>query len=96
MQEPKVHIVYRNSKLQPVADELYDLTEYALMVKNDLVRLITDIEDLTYAATNGLPKSEWEDSIWAKFSVIKHKLLDKAGEMQRLPANLVYGGDDDG
>lgn len=96
MNEPKVHVVYRNSKLMPVADEMYDLAEYTEMIKNDLIRLISDTEDLVYAATNGIPKSDWEDSVWSKFSCIKHKLLDKAGEISRLPNNLVYGGDENG
>lgn len=96
MKEPKVHIVYRNAKLLPVADEMYGLSEYSSMIKNDLIRIISDIEDMTYAATGGLSKSEWDDAVWSKFNIIKHKLLDKAGEIERLPVNLMYGGEADG
>lgn len=96
MHEPKVHIVYRNAKLVPVADEVYSLTEYVGMVRNDLLRLISDVEDLAYVATGGTVKAEWDDSVWSKFCLIKHKLLDKAGEMERLPQNLICEGDANG
>ena len=99
MEEKKnlsVHIVYRNEKLMPVSDYMYSLDEYTQMIRNDMMRMITDVEDLVYEATGGLPKEKWADETWARFAKIKHKLLDKAGEVGRLPQCIVYGGVGDG
>jgi len=57
------------------------------MVRADLLRLITDVEDLVYQANGNKPKNEWTDESWAAFCRIKHKLLDKAGDIGRLPDN---------
>lgn len=91
-----VHITHRNSKLQPVADELFTLDEYSAILSNDLLRMITDVEDIIYCATNGSQKEDWTDDVWGKFSRLKHKMLDEAGALKRLPENLVCGGDDNG
>lgn len=58
------------------------------MVRADLLRLITDVEDLVYRANGNKPKDEWSDESWADFCRIKHKLLDKAGDVGRLPDNI--------
>ena len=55
------------------------------MIRADLLRVITDVEDLVYLLNDNKPKSEWSDESWAAFCRIKHKLLDKAGDIGRLP-----------
>ena len=91
-----VHITHRNSKLQPVADEYYRLDEYAVLLGNDILRMISDVEDLIYTTTGGVQRDEWPDEIWSKYSRLKHKMLDAAGSVKRLPDNLVKGGGGDG
>lgn len=91
-----VHITHRNSKLQPVADEMFTLDEYTALVCNDILRMITDVEDIIYSATGGVQKEDWPDEVWGKFSRLKHKMLDEAGSVKRLPENLIYGGDEHG
>ena len=59
------------------------------MLRADLLRLVTDVEDLAYIACDNNDKSEWPDEIWAAFCKIKHKLLDKAGDIGRLPENIM-------
>ena len=88
-----VHITHRNSKLQPVADELFTLDEYTALVGNDILRMISDVEDIIYSASGGRQRDEWSDEVWGKFSRLKHKMLDEAGAIRRLPENLIYGGD---
>ena len=34
------------------------------------------------------PCHEWTDESWARYSRIKHKLLDKAGDIGRLPDTI--------
>ena len=87
-QELGVKITYRNEKLEPVYERAYSLEDYTDMLRADLLRLISDVEDLVYVATDNKTKDEWSDSLWAAFYRIKHKLLDKAGDIGRLPANL--------
>ena len=84
-----VNIVYKNSKLETVCDKTYTLKEYTEMLHTDLLRLISDIEDMAYKFNDGKPKSEWTDDSWSMFCCIKHKLLDKAGEIERLPENII-------
>lgn len=91
-----VHITYRNERLEPVADYLYSLDEYTQMLRNDQVRMISDMEDMVYEATGGKSKEDWDDDVWAKFERVKHKILDKANEIARLPSTLLVGGDTDG
>lgn len=83
-----VHLTYRNVDKEPVADYLYGLGEYTQIMKNDQMKMISDVEDLVYEATKGLPRNEWPDEVWGRFSKLKHKLLDKANEIARQPDNL--------
>ena len=43
------------------------------MIRADLLRVITDVEDLVYLLNNSKPKNEWSDESWAAFCRIKHK-----------------------
>lgn len=72
---------------------MYALNDYTDMMRNDLLRVITDIEDAFYIATGNKGKDEWSDEVWGAFTRIKHKLLDKAGDIGRLTNNLVESGD---
>lgn len=58
------------------------------MIRADLLRLITDVEDMAYRFNDNKPKEEWSDESWADFCRIKHKILDKAGDIGRLPDNI--------
>lgn len=84
-----VKVEYRNAKMDVVSEKTYPLAIYTGMIEADLLRLITDIEDLCYEVNGNRVKDEWSDETWAAFCKIKHKLLDKAGEIGRLPDNLV-------
>lgn len=65
------------------------------MLSLDLKRIITDVEDLVYALNGDCSKEEWSDETLAAFNKIKHKILDKAGEIGRLPENI-FDADEDG
>ena len=83
-----VKVVYRNNQMEAVYEKEYTLRDYCDMLREDLLRLITDVEDLAYRANDGKCKEEWSDSTWEIFGKIKHKILDKAGDIGRLPQNL--------
>lgn len=78
-----VPVVYRNERQEPIYSKVYSLEEYTAMIRADLLRLISDVEDMAYEANDNKSKSEWSDSTWAAFCRIKHKQLDKAGEIGR-------------
>jgi len=84
-----VQVVYRNKNLDPVYSKTYTLQEYTDMLKTDLMRLITDVENLCYTVNGNKTKEEWSEETFQAFVKIKHKLLDKAGEIKRIPENIV-------
>ena len=84
-----VRVTYRNKDMEPRYSKVYTLKEYTEELRGDLQRLVTDVENLCYAANGNKAREEWSDETFAMFSRIKHKLLDKAGDIGRLPENLV-------
>lgn len=85
-----VRITYRDKDLQPTYTKTYSLGEYADNMRADLQGLVGEVETLGYMANKNKPKEEWSDESFAVFSRVKHKLLDKAGEIGRLPANINF------
>ena len=86
-----VKITYRNAKLDPISTQIYPIEDYTAMLRNDLLRLITDIEDAFYIASGDKSREEWPDDVWSAYLRIKHKILDKAGDIGRLPRNIIIG-----
>jgi len=41
-----------------------------------------------YAMNGNKQKADWSDESWSAFCRIKHKLLDKAGDIGRLPETI--------
>lgn len=84
-----VKVTYRNREMEQLYTKTYSLQEYTEMLRVDLMRLVTDIEDLCYTVNGGKDKEEWSDETFTAFNKIKHKLLDKAGDIGRIPENMV-------
>lgn len=74
--------------MQPTYSKVYSLCEYTESLCSDLQHIISDVEDLCYAANQNKAREEWSDETFSAFCKIKHKLLDKAGEIRRIPENL--------
>lgn len=85
----KVNLEYRDREMNIVSQKECGLEDYAELLKNGIVRLILDVEDLTYKATDGQSKTEWDDEVSSSFYRLRHKLLDMAGEIGRIPQNLL-------
>lgn len=88
-----VKVTYRNARLEPVSTQLYALEDYTDMLRNDLLKIISDMEDSFYIACGNKHRDEWPDELWSSFTRIKHKILDKAGDIGRLPDNIVKAGE---
>ena len=84
----KVELEYRNKDLTVVSQRECDLTDYSEILKNSILRLILEAEDLAYKATDGKSKDEWDDDVSASFNRLRHKVLDIANEVGRIPKNL--------
>jgi len=89
IQEIGVRVTYKDKDMRPIYTKTYPICEYTDMLRQDLHRLITDVENLCYVANENKSKADWSDETFEEFSRIKHKLLDKAGEIGRLPQNIV-------
>ena len=84
-----VKVTYRDKNMNPTYSKTYTLNEYTEMLRTDLLKLVTDVENLCYSANGNKPKEEWSDETFSGFCLIKHKLLDKAGDIGRIPDNVV-------
>jgi hypothetical protein len=84
----RTQVTYKNRDLKTISKCEYALKDYTDMLSLDLKRIITDIEDLLYMATGGKSKADWQELELLAFEKIKHKILDKAGEIGRLPENI--------
>ena len=91
MNDFKVNIEYKDKKLQTVNERTYEFSEYVEMIQLELMRVIMDIEDAFYQM-QGKPKEEWDNAILASFQKIRHKLLDQANAIKRLPSTLNFRG----
>ena len=84
-----VHIVYRNDRMEVVDQKDYTLEAYTEMIRASLFQIVSDVEELAYEANDNKPREQWMDETWRLFSRIKHRLLDHAGDIGRLP-DTVY------
>ena len=50
------------------------------------------MEDAFYNFEDGKPQEEWDEKARAQFQKIRHKLLDQANAVKRLPSHLRYKG----
>lgn len=89
MQEDlRVKVTYRNEKMEPVITKEYTLDCYTSSMKYELMRIITDVEDALYIAQDNKQKEDWDENVLKAFVRIRHKLLDEANAIERLPQGL--------
>lgn len=91
MSDWTVKIEYKNKNLETVVEKEYDFISYTEMLDLELKRLIMEIEDAFYVFS-GKQKEEWSDEMKERFQKIRHKMLDQANAIRRLPQTLSYKG----
>lgn len=84
MDKYEITIQYRDSKMDIVAEKTYDLDTYMELLRQQILKSITDVEDLVNDTGEYTSKSEWDDDVWIKFLRFKHRMLDTAGEIGRV------------
>ena len=87
-----VNIVYKNRSLENVSQKNYSLVDYCQEQKLNLMHVITDVENAFYALQGDKSKDEWPIEAMQTFQMIRHKLLDSANSIVRLPQNLQHKG----
>lgn len=87
-----VNIVYKNRSLENVSQRSYPLVDYCQEQKLNLMHIITDVENAFYSMQGNQSKNEWSPEAMELFQHIRHKLLDSANSIERLPKNLCCKG----
>ena len=89
MSDFKVTIEYKNKDLETVVEKEYDFIDYTEKLNIELKRILKDIEE-AFCYLSGKPQNEWNSETVEKFSKIRHKILDEANAVRRLPENLSF------
>lgn len=87
-----VKIEYKNEDMETVVEKEYDFIQYTEMLHFNLMRIIGDIEDAFYYLSGNVRKEEWPQELKDRFKKIRHKMLDQANDIKRLPKTLSYKG----
>ena len=90
MSDFTVKIAYKNKNLEDISTRTYDFQQYVEMIKLELMRIIMDLEDVFYYLQDSKAKEDWDEETTNKFQKIRHKLLDQANSIERLPRNLYF------
>ena len=90
MSDFKVKIEYKNKNLETVVEKEYDLIDYTDLLSLELKRILMDIEDAFYYFSGNSQKQDWSPELNDRFQKIRHKLLDQANAIKRLPENLNF------
>ena len=83
-----ITIQYRDSKMNIVAEKTYDLESYVDMLRQSILKTITDVEDIINSVGDYNNREEWPDDVWVQFIKIKHRMLDVSGELHRMPKKI--------
>lgn len=92
MSDWTVKIEFKNENLETVVEKEYNFIQYTDMLQLELKRVIMDIEDSFYAFSGNKQKEDWDDDMKQRFKKIRHKLLDQANAIKRLPQTLTHDG----
>lgn len=87
-----VKVEYKNKNLETVVEKEYDFIAYTEMLNLELMRLIMEVEDAFYTFSGNQTKDMWSPEMKERFKKIRHKMLDEANAIKRLPQNLTYKG----
>ena len=92
MNDLTVKIEYKNRNMETVIEKEYLFTQYTDLIANELTSVITDVENAFYAFEHGEQRENWSEESVQRFKEIRHKLLDHANSIKRLPSTLRYNG----
>ena len=82
-----------DGELETVVEKEYDFINYTEMLHLNLMRIVGEIEDAFYYLSGNKQKQDWPPELKDRFMAIRHKLLDQANDIKRLPKNLTHKGE---
>ena len=85
-----VKIEYKNKDLETVVEKEYDFIDYTDMLNLNLKHILMDVEDAFYTFSGNKQRKDWSPELREKFTKIRHKILDEANSIKRLPETLFY------
>ncbi len=92
MSDWTVKVDYKNNEMETVIEKEYDFLQYTEMLDLGLKGVLVDVENAFYALQENKRKDDWSDEAKERFKTIRHKILDKANAIKRLPQTLNYKG----
>lgn len=87
-----VTVNYYNREKQDMKAETYGFKEYTELLKQELIQILVNVEDVFYRLNDERPPAEWDERSIKEFSHIRRKLLDQANAVARLPQTMKYRG----
>ena len=90
MSDFKVRISYKNKNMETVVEKEYDFIDYTMLINLDLKKILGLIEEAFVYMNEGKSKQEWPKEVLDRFNEIRHKTLDQANAVRRLPETLSY------
>ncbi len=90
VQDYTVKITYRNETLKPVSQRVLPLNDYCREQRQTLMHVIADVETVFYSLLGNESKEDWPPEAVEAFQKIRHRILDAANNIERLPNNLHY------
>lgn len=92
MSDWTVCVEYKNKDLETVIEKEYDFIQYTEMLDLGLKGILVDVENAFYMLQDNAQKDDWSEEAKERYKAIRHKLLDKANAIRRLPKSLHYKG----
>ena len=87
-----VTVNYYSREDHDFVTQTYGFGEYTEMLKHELMRIITDVEDAFYRFNDERPQEEWDKRSVKEFTHIRRKILDQANAVARMPQTTKYRG----
>ena len=87
-----VTVSYYSRADQNFVAQNYGFREYTEMLKLELIRILTDVEDAFYRFNDERPPEEWDEKSAKEFAHIRRKILDQANAIARLPETMKCKG----
>ena len=85
-----VKITYKNKSLETISQREVSLVDYCKEQRQNLMHIIADVESAFYLLQPNKNKDEWSAETMEAFQKIRHKVLDSANNVERLPKNIYY------
>ena len=90
MSDFTVRISFKNKDMETVVEKEYDFLDYTMLINLDLKKILGLIENAFIYMNGGNTKEQWSKDVLDRFNDIRHKLLDQANAVRRLPETLSY------